>query len=172
VIAVAVHPVRLAYDRFLLPEPVRNPARIRYGFAYCRSKCSDERPTLYPKKVAKPDAIKAILNALKKHDKAMLLKVTAHYAEYVKDRDENFIPYPQKWFNKERYNDHPSTWLIKEYKRPPQETEISRLKIEAAELERRFALRHQYNRELHPAESKKYDELLAKIRELRQPADL
>jgi hypothetical protein len=64
----------------------------------------------YPKKVGRPDAFRAISKALRDVDFEVLLRATSDYAEAMKDCDRKFIPYPQKWFNSQRYNDDPETW--------------------------------------------------------------
>jgi len=64
----------------------------------------------YPKKVAKPAALKAIERALKTTPFEKLLELTQKYAEAVDGSDLQFIPHPATWFNQERYNDDPSTW--------------------------------------------------------------
>lgn len=64
----------------------------------------------YPRKIGRPAALRAIAGALKKVDAARLLELTQQYAEAVVGADPQYIPYPQKWFNQERFNDDPSTW--------------------------------------------------------------
>lgn len=64
----------------------------------------------YPKKVAKPDALKAIVKALKLLPFEELRNRTKDYARAVEGMDPQFIPYPATWFNDQRYNDDPSTW--------------------------------------------------------------
>lgn len=66
----------------------------------------------YPKHVAKPSAIKAILKALKKESHAKLLFLTQNYSK-VRNGILDFVPHPATWFNQERYNDDPSTWKPK-----------------------------------------------------------
>jgi hypothetical protein len=64
----------------------------------------------YPRKIGRPAALKAIAKALKTMDPARLLELTQKYAAAVAGTDQQYIPYPQKWFNQERYNDDPKTW--------------------------------------------------------------
>jgi DNA-binding MarR family transcriptional regulator len=76
----------------------------------------------YPRKIAKPAALKAIEKALIRfndevHDKT-LLELTQLYATSVEGTEQTFIPYPQKWFNQERFNDDPATWKNGEQKTP------------------------------------------------------
>jgi hypothetical protein len=62
----------------------------------------------YPRKVARPAALKAIRKALKTILPGKLLALTKQYAT-VCSGDE-FTPYPATWFNQERFNDDPATW--------------------------------------------------------------
>jgi hypothetical protein len=57
---------------------------------------------LYPKKVAKADALKAWNKAIKRKTADELLKLTKVYSE-GKLPDQNYIPYPASWLNKELY---------------------------------------------------------------------
>lgn len=57
---------------------------------------------LYPKKVAKADAIKAWTKATKKKTADELIALTKAYAE-GKLPDMTYIPYPASWLNKELY---------------------------------------------------------------------
>lgn len=59
----------------------------------------------YPKKVAKPSALRAIRKALKKHTAAFLIAKVKEYAEKVKGKDRQYIPHPASWFNDERFKD-------------------------------------------------------------------
>lgn len=63
----------------------------------------------YPRKVGRPDALKAIKRALGKVPFKQLLAKTEQYAA-IRGGDTNFVPNPSTWFNQERYNDDPSTW--------------------------------------------------------------
>ncbi len=64
----------------------------------------------YPKKVGKPQALKAIRKSLSKMDPESLLEKTKAFALARKDEDHQFTPNPATWFNQERYNDDPQTW--------------------------------------------------------------
>jgi DNA-binding transcriptional MocR family regulator len=57
---------------------------------------------LYPKKVAKADALKAWNKAIKSKTAERLLELTKAYAE-GKLPDQTYIPYPASWLNKELY---------------------------------------------------------------------
>lgn len=62
---------------------------------------------LYPRKAARPDAIKAIKKALKVEGYTDLYAKTQKYATAVKESQKElfYIPYPATWFNREEYND-------------------------------------------------------------------
>jgi hypothetical protein len=62
----------------------------------------DEFWKLYPKRVAKADALKAWNKAIKVKTAEELLKLTKAYAE-GKLPDQTYIPYPASWLNKELY---------------------------------------------------------------------
>jgi predicted transcriptional regulator len=62
----------------------------------------DEFWKLYPKKVAKADALKAWNKATKTKTADELLKLTKAYAE-GKLPEDKYIPYPASWLNKELY---------------------------------------------------------------------
>jgi hypothetical protein len=62
----------------------------------------DEFWNLYPKKVAKADALKAWIKATKKKPAEDLLKLTKVYSE-GKLPEPTYIPYPASWLNKELY---------------------------------------------------------------------
>jgi hypothetical protein len=57
---------------------------------------------LYPKRIAKADALKAWNKALKKKTADELIALTKAYAE-SKLPDMTYIPYPASWLNKELY---------------------------------------------------------------------
>jgi len=61
----------------------------------------------YPKHVGKTDALRAIVKALKKIPFGELLPRVEKYKKQVFDenKEEQYVPYPATWFNKERYND-------------------------------------------------------------------
>jgi hypothetical protein len=67
-------------------------------------KAFDEFWELYPKKKAKPDALKAWNKAIKRKSPDELLKLTKVYSE-GKLPDMTYIPYPASWLNKELYED-------------------------------------------------------------------
>jgi predicted transcriptional regulator len=62
----------------------------------------DEFWRLYPKRIAKADAIKAWKQAIKRKPADELLKLTKAYAE-GKLPEMTYIPYPASWLNKELY---------------------------------------------------------------------
>jgi predicted transcriptional regulator len=66
-------------------------------------KTFDDFWNLYPKKVAKADALKAWNKAIKRKSPDELLKLTKVYSE-GKLPDMTYIPYPASWLNKELYD--------------------------------------------------------------------
>ena len=79
------------------------PAEVIYG--------------LYPKKVAKKAALKAIATALKFRTMAQLSDSVLAYAMATSDwpaKDRRFIPNPASWFNDGHYDDDRSEWAPKE----------------------------------------------------------
>ena len=63
----------------------------------------------YPKKVGRPDALKAISKAISKFGAPLLLEKTKAFA-VARAGNLDFVPHPATWFNQERFNDDPSTW--------------------------------------------------------------
>ena len=68
---------------------------------------------LYPRKVAKPAAIKAIVSCLRETSFEDLLRLTAEYEKARKGEDSAYTPHPATWYNQRRYNDDPTTWSNK-----------------------------------------------------------
>lgn len=64
----------------------------------------------YPRKVARPDALRAIEKALKKVGFSDLLEKTKAFAKAVEQHPRGWIPHPATWFNRESYNDDPKEW--------------------------------------------------------------
>lgn len=85
---------------------------------------------LYPRKVARPTAIKAILKALKVVGYTYLYTQTQNYAKAVKEsqKDISYIPYPATWFNREEYNDD---WSGLKTPKPNYRNGIDRTKYDA-----------------------------------------
>ncbi len=93
----------------LLPSsPPPSPSITRHTVAE-RATC-EEIYAAYPRKVAKPEALRAIGKAISRGtSSAVLLARTKRYAETT-DLELRFIPHPATWFNQERFNDDPATW--------------------------------------------------------------
>ena len=64
----------------------------------------------YPRKVAKPEAIKAIRRRVREVGGVVLFAKTKAFASVRPDKNDRFTPHPATWFNQERYNDDPETW--------------------------------------------------------------
>ena len=87
-----VTPVGTQNINITIKEPSTETSKDRF----------DEFWNLYPKKVAKADAIKAWRKAIKRKSPDDLLKLTKLYAE-GKLPEMTYIPYPASWLNKELY---------------------------------------------------------------------
>lgn len=72
--------------------------------------------SVYPKKVGKPAALRAIQAAVKKHNAAMVLDKTKAFATRW-GSELKYCPNPSTWFNEERFLDDPETWGGKKSKR-------------------------------------------------------
>lgn len=66
----------------------------------------------YPYKVGKPAALRAIRKQLKNHHVSILLSKTQAFAK-ARNGDMEFCPHCSTFFNQERFNDDPSTWIPK-----------------------------------------------------------
>jgi hypothetical protein len=64
----------------------------------------------YPRKVAKPKALKAIEAALKKTSYDELLSAVSEYAKSRDGQDSKYTPHPATWFNAERWHDDRNEW--------------------------------------------------------------
>jgi hypothetical protein len=76
---------------------------------------------IYPRKIAKAGAIKAITKAIKDTGNAAAIEAaTKGYAKAVAawpEDDKKFIPHPATWFNRGSYEDDPGEWERKPDKR-------------------------------------------------------
>lgn len=66
---------------------------------------------LYPKKVGRGSALKAIRKALKTVSFEILYSKVSRYAESRVGEDSTFTPNPASWFNDQRWEDDESTWF-------------------------------------------------------------
>ncbi len=74
---------------------------------------AEEIYSIYPKKVAKGKAIEAIQKKLKKFSAEKLLEATSKFAAaWAGVSDLQYCAHPATWFNQERFNDDPSTWVV------------------------------------------------------------
>lgn len=78
----------------------------------------------YPRKVGRPVALKAIQKALRRFSFEFLMERTQAYAA-TRNGDISFVPNPSTWFNQERFNDDPSTWISATTKTPVRRENIS-----------------------------------------------
>ena len=64
----------------------------------------------YPRKIAKPVALKAIRAALGKASYDVLMEAVQAYAKARIGQEKQYTPHPSTWFNQERWNDDRSEW--------------------------------------------------------------
>lgn len=60
---------------------------------------------LYPRKVGKPTALRAIRTALKSIPYELMVQHVRRFAESVAGKDLQFVPHPATWFNQRRWED-------------------------------------------------------------------
>jgi hypothetical protein len=87
-----VTPVGTQNINLTIKEPSKKTGNDRF----------DEFWNLYPKKIAKADALKAWIKATKRKPADELIALTKAYSE-SKLPEMTFIPYPASWLNKELY---------------------------------------------------------------------
>lgn len=80
------------------------------GLKPSRAAEAEEIYDAYPRKVAKPAAIKAITSALKEHSRDLILKATRNFAIARAGEDPSYTPHPATWFSQRRFLDDPATW--------------------------------------------------------------
>lgn len=76
---------------------------------------------VYPKKVGRKHALKAIYNALKEKNFEELYEATTSYNEEVikwSEEEKKYVPMPATWFNQGRYDDDRTFWKREIVKRP------------------------------------------------------
>jgi hypothetical protein len=78
-----------------------------------KTKVAIEIYKLYPKKVGKDAAFKAIVKAMSKTDAETLIEAVTAFAHAKKDADPQYIPNPATWFNQCRWEDDRATWIEK-----------------------------------------------------------
>lgn len=89
----------------------------------------DQFWALYPRRVAKETARKALEKALKKVDLATILQGVRHYVEEVKETERQFIAHPATWLNQQRWDDEYETRGVdtSKFRRPsPEEARLYR----------------------------------------------
>jgi len=85
--------------------PSRTPSRTPTSVAEIESIYQ-----LYPRKMAKKAALKAIESALKTVSVEDLTEAVKSFATCVEGRDSQFVPYPASWFNAGRWTDDREEW--------------------------------------------------------------
>jgi hypothetical protein len=108
-----------------------------YSLSTRRAECTKENRKraaqiylAYPRKVGKPRALMVIARMIQKYGADFLLAKTEEFSRTQIPGDQ-FTPYPSTWFQQERFNDSPETWIHQNGKvKPPTAREL--------ELERRM----------------------------------
>jgi hypothetical protein len=92
-------------------EEKRRDKEIPNGISNQGKKATaEEIYQLYPKRVGKADAIKAIVKALSRVDAEVLREAVTAYSAARAGQDAQFTPNPATWFNQDRWTDDRSTW--------------------------------------------------------------
>jgi hypothetical protein len=108
-----------------------DPDELLLPNSQTRKEQAEEIYKLYPRRVGKPAAMRAIQRALKGIPFVELKRRVAQLAVMWDNADKNFIANPATWFNQERFNDDPSTWMPRkqpERNGPPLFVQIQQLK--------------------------------------------
>lgn len=131
----------------------------------------------YPRKVAKPDALRAISGAISTYGFKFILDRTIAYSSAVKGTD-TFLPYPATWFNADRFNDDPSEWAnrIKTNGHAPKplslldlRTVMEAKKVEAQDLKNRHCSEGPLSDDWDmPSNRSRYRQLQKEISEINQ----
>lgn len=98
--------------------PVATKGVINQSDITPQSALAEEVYKAYPRKTARPTAIKAILRAMKQVPFEDLLRLTKDYAEAVRrsGAELRFIPHPATWYNQERWADDRREWTAQSAK--------------------------------------------------------
>lgn len=89
---------------------------------------------LYPKKVGRDEALRAITKQLKSHPLAYLLDKTNQFAEAVNSWPVSYryfqdggdrCPHPASWFNQGRFADDPKEWRRSGARKPAEHQHVS-----------------------------------------------
>lgn len=71
----------------------------------------------YPRKTARPKALKCIQKCISRHGFEHVLSKTQEFSKlWANVKDKRFCPHPTTWFNQERYNDPTEEWNRPEVK--------------------------------------------------------
>lgn len=87
-----------SFEKTLLPDFHSTPDKCMFLYQ------------IYPKKVERAAALKAIEKAIKKHGMAFLQTKVSQYRDTCNFEPE-YMPNPASWFNGERFHDDPTTWV-------------------------------------------------------------
>lgn len=97
-----------------------------------KNELASEIYDLYPRKVNREDAIRAIVKALGRKDSKFLRERTSLFAQKINGADRQYVPYPASWFNSGGYDSDPAEWeLIGRNHEPKESISSLRVRIEA-----------------------------------------
>lgn len=158
-----------------LHQPMRSPSAAtswentekKYNTKSKDLEQANEIYSFYPRKVAKPAAIKAIIAALKRETFDHLLAKTKRYAEIWRSEvDLQFVPYAQKWFNQQRYNDSEKDWRPREQRRGYAAAPVNVRNVRINKLNQRKAALLHLTRDLTRAECDELERINKELRTL------
>jgi hypothetical protein len=87
-----------------------NPPGVRASDLELDGTTAEAIYAAYPRKTARPVALRAISKAMREKSAGWLLERVLAYGKAVRGTEERFIPHPATWFNGQRYNDPESSW--------------------------------------------------------------
>jgi hypothetical protein len=93
-----------------LPLPLPTPKQPCAVLKRETDEMAIEIYSLYPRKIARPAALKAIAKALTKTDVETLKRAVTAFATSCVGKDPQYIPHPATWFNNDRWTDQPDTF--------------------------------------------------------------
>jgi hypothetical protein len=104
---------RMWVDEFTRWHEAWHAARKRAKLPPVVSRDAEAIYALYPRKIGKQAALRAIVRAMDKVSKETLIERVRNYAAVTsryRPPDRQFIPHPSSWFNQGRYDDDPREW--------------------------------------------------------------
>ena len=154
-----------------------NPPKSPPSGDRIRNKEAEEIYKAYPRKVAKPVAIRAIKKHLTKIGFVELMNKTEQFAKAVEGSDPQYIPHPSTFYNQERFNDDPESWTVSQgsvvtkgnvYHWVQREKELKeKMRTYKNAHRSEMAMGYQWD----PGTREKYNEMAKELEELRMTLD-